>query len=149
MAATRIENTVLRRVVIALCVIAPLSVSYARLYRGAHHISDILVGILNGVVCALLAWNYLRREPARAPAAGGGCRASRDGSDPRVAGSGEGVHAVRRDPHRDEGQQERPERLVLERLQRAVEALRLLGVARHAATRKKNPTMTSAMPLAM
>ena len=25
---------------------------------------DILVGILNGVVCALLAWNYLRREPA-------------------------------------------------------------------------------------
>ena len=70
MAATRIENTLLRRVVIALCVIAPLSVSYARLYRGAHHISDILVGILNGVVCALLAWNYLRREPASG--AGGG-----------------------------------------------------------------------------
>jgi membrane-associated phospholipid phosphatase len=64
MAASRIENAVVRRLVIALCVIAPLSVSYARLYRGAHHLSDILVGILNGVVCALLAWNYLRREPA-------------------------------------------------------------------------------------
>ena len=26
--------------------------------------SDIVWGIINGVVCALLAWNYLRREPA-------------------------------------------------------------------------------------
>ena len=64
MAATRIENVVLRRVVVALCVVAPLSVAYARLYRGAHHISDIVFGLLNGVLCALLAWNYLRREPA-------------------------------------------------------------------------------------
>ena len=64
MALSRIENAVVRRLVVALCVIAPLSVAYARLYRGAHHLSDILVGILNGVVCALLAWNYLRREPA-------------------------------------------------------------------------------------
>ena len=64
MAASRIENAVVRRLVVALCVIAPLSVAYARLYRGAHHLSDILVGILNGIVCALLAWNYLRREPA-------------------------------------------------------------------------------------
>ena len=60
--ATRIENPAVRRLVIALCVIAPLSVSYARLYRGAHHMTHILVGILNGVVCALLAWVYLRRD---------------------------------------------------------------------------------------
>ncbi len=62
--ATRISNVVVRRVVIVLCIIAPLLVSYARLYRGAHHVSDIVVGMLNGVLCALLAWNYLRREPA-------------------------------------------------------------------------------------
>ena len=62
--ATRISNVVVRRVVIVLCIVAPLLVSYARLYRGAHHVSDIVVGILNGVLCALLAWNYLRREPA-------------------------------------------------------------------------------------
>ncbi len=62
--ATRISNVVVRRVVITLCVIAPLLVTYARLYRGAHHISDVVVGMLNGVLCALLAWNYLRREPA-------------------------------------------------------------------------------------
>ena len=58
------REPVVRRVVITLCVIAPLVVAYARLYRGAHHVSDILVGILNGVVCAVLAWLYLRREPA-------------------------------------------------------------------------------------
>ena len=62
--ATRISNVVVRRVVITLCIIAPLLVSLARLYRGAHHISDIVVGILNGLLCALLAWNYLRRDPA-------------------------------------------------------------------------------------
>ena len=77
--ATRISNVVVRRVVIALCIIAPLLVSFARLYRGAHHISDIVVGILNGVVCALLAWNYLRREPA--PGAGE--------HEPRVEATGE------------------------------------------------------------
>lgn len=62
--ATRISNVVVRRVVIVLCILAPLLVSYARLYRGAHHLSDVVVGLLNGVLCALLAWNYLRREPA-------------------------------------------------------------------------------------
>ena len=46
-----------------LCVLAPLLVAYARLYRGAHHPTDVLWGIINGVLCALLAWNYLRREP--------------------------------------------------------------------------------------
>jgi undecaprenyl-diphosphatase len=62
--ATRIQNVVVRRLVIVVCIVAPLLVSYARLYRGAHHISDIVMGMLNGVLCALLAWNYLRREPA-------------------------------------------------------------------------------------
>ena len=40
----------------------PLLVGYARLYRGMHHLSDVLVGAVNGVVCMLLAWNYLRRK---------------------------------------------------------------------------------------
>jgi undecaprenyl-diphosphatase len=68
--ATRISNVVVRRVVIVLCIAAPLLVSYARLYRGAHHVSDVVWGIINGVVCALLAWNYLRREPASGTATG-------------------------------------------------------------------------------
>jgi membrane-associated phospholipid phosphatase len=64
MMATRIENVVVRRLLVTVCVIVPFVVTYARLYRGAHHVTDVVVGMLNGLVCALLAWNYLRRSPA-------------------------------------------------------------------------------------
>ena len=60
--AQRIQTAWLRRLVTAVCVIIPLLVGYARLYRGMHHLLDILVGMVNGIVCALLAWNYLRRR---------------------------------------------------------------------------------------
>lgn len=60
--AQRIQTPWLRRLVTTVCVIVPLLVGYARLYRGMHHLLDILVGLVNGVVCALLAWNYLRRK---------------------------------------------------------------------------------------
>ena len=60
--AQRIETAWLRRLVTTVWVIVPLLVGYARLYRGMHHLLDILVGLVNGVVCALLAWNYLRRK---------------------------------------------------------------------------------------
>lgn len=67
--ALRIERAWLRWSVIGLCAAVPLLVSYARLYRGAHHLSDVVVGLLNGVVCALLAWGwFLRRRAARAAA---------------------------------------------------------------------------------
>ena len=60
--AQRIETVWLRRLVTVVCAIIPLLVGYARLYRGMHHLVDILVGMVNGIVCALLAWNYLRRK---------------------------------------------------------------------------------------
>ena len=62
--AQRIEHAWLRRLVTTVCVIVPFLVAFARLYRGMHHLSDIAVGALNGIVCALLAWNYLRRRRA-------------------------------------------------------------------------------------
>ena len=62
--ATRIDNPLLRRLAITWCVLAPALVTGARLYRGAHHVTDVLFGILNGVVCAVLAWLYLRRRSA-------------------------------------------------------------------------------------
>ncbi len=61
MLAQRIEHPGLRRVVTAVCLVIPVLVGFARLYRGMHHLIDVLVGALNGVVCALLAWRYLRR----------------------------------------------------------------------------------------
>jgi undecaprenyl-diphosphatase len=62
--AQRIGSPVLRRAVTTLCLVIPLLVAWARLYRGMHHLSDILVGAANGLACALLAWAYLRRKDA-------------------------------------------------------------------------------------
>lgn len=63
--AQRIETTWLRRVLTTLLLIVPLLVAYARFYRGMHHATDIVMGLLNGVVCALLAWHWLRRRTER------------------------------------------------------------------------------------
>ncbi len=60
--ATRIPNRPLRTVVIILCALAPILVGFARIYRGMHHPIDVAVGTINGLVCAGLAWNYLRRD---------------------------------------------------------------------------------------
>lgn len=41
--------------------------AWSRLYLGMHHGTDVAVGVLNGVVCGLLGWFYLRLdEPSRA-----------------------------------------------------------------------------------
>jgi undecaprenyl-diphosphatase len=64
--AQRIPDAALRRVVTVMCLLVPFLVAYARLYRGMHHLTDVLVGFLNGLACALLAWGYLRRSDRKA-----------------------------------------------------------------------------------
>jgi len=59
----RVERAWLRVSVTVILLILPLLVVYARLYRGMHHLSDVIVGVINGLVCAWLAWHYLRRSP--------------------------------------------------------------------------------------
>ena len=70
--AQRITQPVLRRAVTAACFLVPLLVAYARLYRGMHHLSDVVVGLVNGILCAWLAWRYLRRDEEKAPDAAPG-----------------------------------------------------------------------------
>src|SRR6476661_6723117 len=53
--ASRIERTWLRNTLIVVFAVFPFLVAYARLYRGMHHLSDVLVGFANGILCALLA----------------------------------------------------------------------------------------------
>jgi undecaprenyl-diphosphatase len=53
--ATTIERAWLRRTVIGVCSVIPVLVTYARMYRGMHHLSDVVVGAINGLVCAALA----------------------------------------------------------------------------------------------
>lgn len=60
--ATTIERTWLRRTVVAVCALIPFLVAYARLYRGMHHLSDVIVGAINGLICAALAADCLLRQ---------------------------------------------------------------------------------------
>ena len=57
----RIRHPVLRAGATAVCLLVPVLVGYARLYRGMHHVSDVVAGAVVGVVCAWLGWRYLRR----------------------------------------------------------------------------------------
>ncbi|WP_456787844.1 phosphatase PAP2 family protein [Cellulomonas sp. P5_C5] len=58
----RITRPWLRWGLTVLCLLVPFAVATARLYRGMHHPTDVLVGLVNGVLCAVLAWAYLRRD---------------------------------------------------------------------------------------
>ncbi|MCK6209269.1 phosphatase PAP2 family protein [Georgenia sp. EYE_87] len=62
MLAQRIRRPVLRRTATIACVLVPPLVATARLYRGMHSATDVAVGFLNGIACALIAWHYLRRD---------------------------------------------------------------------------------------
>lgn len=60
--ALRIRQPVLRFVATAVCILVPFCVATARLYRGMHHVSDVTVAMLNGIVAVWLAWHWLRRS---------------------------------------------------------------------------------------
>ena len=64
MFSQRIAHPVLRWAATCACLLVPIFVAYARLYLGMHHLSDVLVGLVNGTICAWLAWRYLRRDEA-------------------------------------------------------------------------------------
>jgi len=114
----RIRNPVLRWAATSGCLLVPLLVAYARLYRGMHHTSDVAVGALNGLGCALLAWRYLRREAGRP-----------SGSDPAEAGPGERVGAVGGKPDSSQCQQEGAEGQLGNGTQGAVQPLGLVRPA--------------------
>ena len=60
--AVRIRRASLRWMATTVCLAIPLLVGFARLYRGMHHVSDVAVAILNGLICALLAYNWYRHR---------------------------------------------------------------------------------------
>lgn len=68
-AISRVHNRITRTILVIVCLAMPFLVGYARVYRGMHHVTDVSVGALNGLICALLAWGYLRRRQAGARAA--------------------------------------------------------------------------------
>lgn len=71
--AHRIPNAAVRRAVQVMCLVFPFGVGAARLYRGMHHLSDILLGMGLGIVCAVAAYRSIRAaEKAAQKSAGRG-----------------------------------------------------------------------------
>jgi len=63
--ASRIQAAWLRVTVQLLCVAVAGGVALSRVYRGMHHPTDVLAGLMLGAACAFIAWNWLlRRTPA-------------------------------------------------------------------------------------
>ena len=78
--ASRIPNLALRRVIQTLCFVFPFLVGWARLYRGMHHLSDVLFGLALGIWCAFTAVACIRaaeRHAAERDAAPGRAPLSR------------------------------------------------------------------------
>lgn len=69
--ALGIERAWLRWATVVACLAMPLLVAFARLYRGMHHLTDIGAAMLNGIICALLAYalyrHRTRSQEARVP----------------------------------------------------------------------------------
>jgi undecaprenyl-diphosphatase len=63
--AQQIRQPWLRVSVTIVLFVLPLLVAYSRLYRGMHYPSDVVAGVLNGLVCVVLGWYWLRWTPRR------------------------------------------------------------------------------------
>ncbi|MDN4480072.1 phosphatase PAP2 family protein [Demequina muriae] len=62
--ATRIRHTGLRITIQVLCVVMPIAMAVSRIYRGMHHPTDVIMGLIVGATCALIAWNWLPTRDA-------------------------------------------------------------------------------------
>jgi len=60
-----VRNRVARALVVALCVALPLIVGWARMYRGMHHLTDVVAGLLLGIVSVVLSWWMIHRAIER------------------------------------------------------------------------------------
>ncbi|MFJ3965688.1 diacylglycerol kinase family protein [Streptomyces sp. NPDC090036] len=74
-----------RGLVVGMLLLVPLAVAASRVYRGMHHPSDVVAGLLNGV-CTLLVMTYalLRSAPGSTPAGLPAPRTRPDGAAPAL-----------------------------------------------------------------
>ncbi len=74
------RNRIARTVAIAAAFVVPALVGASRLYRGMHHVSDVVVGLAIGLVSLWVTWRVVRVGPASRLTAG-----ERAGKSPRDA----------------------------------------------------------------
>jgi undecaprenyl-diphosphatase len=58
------RNRLARAVVIVVAVVVPLAVATSRMYRGMHHLSDVVVGLVIGLLSLWITWLVVRDGPA-------------------------------------------------------------------------------------
>jgi membrane-associated phospholipid phosphatase len=59
------RRTWARMLIVALSIAVPAIVGWARLYRGMHHLTDVIAGVVLGVVSVVLCWLIIRHAVAR------------------------------------------------------------------------------------
>lgn len=60
-----VRNRLARAGIVVLCVAIPIIVGWARMYRGMHHLTDVLAGVLLGIVSVALSWWMIHRAVER------------------------------------------------------------------------------------
>jgi undecaprenyl-diphosphatase len=60
-----VRNRVARAAIIALSVAIPIVVAWARMYRGMHHLTDVIAGVLLGILSVVLSWWMIHRAVRR------------------------------------------------------------------------------------
>jgi undecaprenyl-diphosphatase len=60
------RNKIARTLAIAVALVVPLVVASSRMYRGMHSLSDVVVGLVIGLVSLWVTWLVVRRGPAAA-----------------------------------------------------------------------------------
>ena len=58
-----------RALAVAGAIVVPLIVGWARAYRGMHYVSDVVAGIVLGIVSLAVSWWLLERRPTRSETA--------------------------------------------------------------------------------
>jgi len=58
------RNRIARTLAIGAAFVVPLVVATSRMYRGMHHLSDVVVGLVIGLVALWVTWHVTRSGPA-------------------------------------------------------------------------------------
>ena len=58
------RNRLARTIVMGVAFVVPLIVGVSRMYRGMHHLSDVVVGLVIGIVSLWVTWLVVRAGPA-------------------------------------------------------------------------------------
>ncbi len=64
-----VRNRVARAAIVVFSIAIPLIVAWARMYRGMHHLTDVIAGALLGIASVVLSWWMIHRAVVRTEAA--------------------------------------------------------------------------------